>query len=248
MRQTAAVLVFFCAGGAILAGCNFAARGDGRAAPVFNGDSAKKACCVPLTGICVLQHDGALGIPDTIVSDSFFIDAVNGLLAYEVSRYFSMVQDQGANAALPHADVSGFCSRLLKKRGDCSHAVESVRAIAAKTGADIIVVPLRCAIRQTTFQRDGWRKGKYEPAYGTPVSYAAEARFVVQIWSGEGSCLYEHAGRGTTGRPLSYSILERVGEDAAAGGASPFFYAPILVKALNEAIVSSLSGGRKGPE
>ena len=208
---------------------------DGRALLM---DPAKCIAIVPITVVRQKLFDNTKALPDTRFSDSFFVEAVNGLMPYEVSQRFRLCPAEKPDSAGPM--VVARYSELTGEKSDRDSAIAQVRRIAARCGADLVAVPFACSIEHHVNQPKGWRNG--QGYYEKPISYAAETAFHLQIWTGDGRLIFERIGVATTGRPVLYSIFkkEKQGTEAIADFAR-HFYAPPLVKSLYAAIKNAMA-------
>ncbi len=204
-------------------------------------DPGRTALCVPLDSVHVTYVDNTASRPDTLFNDSFFIAAANGLLSYEVSRDFRVIQ--------PGRD--GVDSLFLFKQGGFSrldHDTARLKAISAVVmrlahtyHADLVVIPYALTIKHVTIRPRGWRNDRFGPSYERPVSYSAKTGFHVQIWDNNGRLIYEREGRSDTGRPILYSFLKREKHpDKDIVKYAKRFYAPPLVKSLYNSIKLAL--------
>jgi hypothetical protein len=200
-------------------------------------DRSKSALCLPIDSLHVTYIDNTKAAPDTLFNDSFFIEAANGLLAYEVSQAFSVCPL--ASDSLDSLQVfrrTGY-SILDKDTTYLRYISLRVQALAKKYRADLVIVPYACEIKHLSVQPAGWRQDRFGPGYERPISYTAKTSFHVQIWTKDGTILYERTGRSDTGRPIMYSFLKNEknpGKDIVKYAKR--FYAPPLVKSLFNSI------------
>ncbi len=202
----------------------------------------KTALCIPINYLHVSYVDNTKSIPDTLFNDSFFIEAANGLFAYEVSQNFKIVPFSPADSdSISSIKNSGY-SRLNSDTSSFSHMTEFVKSIAKKHKTDLVVVPYSCIIKHITVRPTGWRNDKFSgPGYEKPISYTAKTEFHVQIWDKTGALLYERIGKSDTGRPVFYSFLKKEkNPDKDIVKYAKRFYAPPLVKSLYNSIKIAL--------
>jgi hypothetical protein len=227
---------------ATLCGCaaHMAAAVNDPASQLAN--SAKSALYLPVDTLHVTYIDNTKAIPDTLFNDSFFMEAANGLLMYEVSKNFTIRQwtpqdtdslaffRQGGFSPLTHDTTS---LHLIARR---------VSELAKKCNADLVVVPYSCKIKHFTVRPTGWRNDKYAgPGYERPISYTAKTEFHVQIWDKDGALLFERIGKSDTGRPILYSFLKKEkNPDKDIVKYAKRFYAPPLVKSLYNSIKAAM--------
>jgi hypothetical protein len=211
---------------------------------------SKTALYLPVDTLHVTYIDNTKSIPDILFNDSFFIEAANGLLMYEVSKNFAIRQWAAQDApkdAPKDADSltvfrHGGFSRLTHDTTSLGLIAGRVRGLARKYNADLLVVPYACAIKNITVRPAGWRNDKYAgPGYERPISYTAKTEFHVQIWDRNGTLLYERIGKSDTGRPVFYSFLKKEkNPDKDIVKYAKRFYAPPLVKSLYNSIKSAM--------
>jgi hypothetical protein len=232
------------AAGAVIAFCGCAPR----LASMINdpGDQlanrSKSAVCLAVDTLHVTYVDNTKAIPDTLFNDSFFIEAANGLLMYEVSKNFAIRKWAPADSDSIAVFRHGGFSRLTKDTQALQAIGLRVREIAARHNADLIVVPYACIIRHLTVRPSGWRNDKYAgPGYDRPISYTAKTEFHVQVWDKTGVLIYERIGKSDTGRPIFYSFLKKEKHpDKDIVKYAKRFYAPPLVKSLYNSIKAAM--------
>jgi hypothetical protein len=204
---------------------------------------SKKALCLPVDTLHVSYVDNTKAIPDTLFNDSFFIEAANGLLMYEVSKNFAVQQyaPKDGTDSLAVFRHGGF-SRLTHDTSSLRLIAGRVRGLSQKYNTDLLVVPYACVIKNFTVRPAGWRNDKYAgPGYERPISYTAKTEFHVQIWDKNGTLLYERIGKSDTGRPVFYSFLKKEkNPDKDIVKYAKRFYAPPLVKSLYNSIKAAM--------
>jgi hypothetical protein len=200
-------------------------------------DKSKSALCLPLDSLHVIYVDNTKSVADTLFNDSFFVEAVNGLLSYEVSQNFNICQGQPDSLdSLSLFRRNGY-SILDKDTVYLQFISRHVQELAKKHHADIIIVPYSCEIKHVTIRPTGWRQDRFGSAYERPISYTAKTSFHVQVWDKTGRLLYERIGKSDTGRPILYSFLKREKKpDKDIVKYAKRFYAPPLVKSLYNSI------------
>jgi len=204
---------------------------------------SKTALCLPVDTLHVHYADNTKALPDTLFNDSFFMEAANGLLAFEVSKNFAIRQWAPTDADSLGLFRHGGFSVLTKDTGSIQAMSHYVAVLAKKYNADLVVVPYACTIRHFTVRPAGWRSDKYgtSPGYERPISYTAKTEFHVQIWDKAGMLLYERIGTSNTGRPVFYSFLKREKHpDKDIVKYAKRFYAPPLVKSLYNSIKAAM--------
>jgi hypothetical protein len=204
-------------------------------------DNQKSILFVPIASIITRIEDNTKAVPDTEFSDSFFIEAINGLVPYELSRHFRILP----YSAEKHDSLcrillsSPFSSLHTQKRPPDSISAR-VRELASSLGAELIAVPHSCEITHQIFQPRGWRGDRYAGYYERPITYTAQTRFHVQIWTREGRLLYERTGAATTGKPIMYSAFKKKQGKETLPDYAKHFFAPPLIKSLSQAIRNAL--------
>jgi hypothetical protein len=200
-------------------------------------DKGKSALCLPLDSLRVTYVDNTKSVADTLFNDSFFVQAVNGLLSFEVSQNFTMCRSRPDTLDSLVVFRRGGYSVLDKDTANLHFVSLRVQELAKKHNADIVVVPYACEIRHVTIRPAGWRRDRFGPAYERPVSYTAKTSFHVQVWDKTGRLIYERTGKSDTGRPILYSFLKREKiPDRDIVKYAKRFYAPPLVKSLYNSI------------
>jgi hypothetical protein len=197
----------------------------------------KTALYLPIDSLRVTYMDNTKSIPDTLFNDSFFIEAANGLLLYEVAKNFAMCQSQADSLDSLWLFRRSSYSRLTADTVYLQYISHRIQALAARHNADLVIVPYSCAIRHVTIRPAGWRQDRFGPAYERPISYTAKTAVHVQIWDKTGRIIYERIGKSDTGRPILYSILKKEkNRDSDIVKYAKRFYAPPLVKSLYNSI------------
>jgi hypothetical protein len=211
---------------------------------------SKNALCLSIDTLHVTYVDNTKAIADTLFNDSFFIEAANGLLMYEVSKNFGIRQwapqdtqkDASFGASFGADSLAVFrhggFSRLTHDTASLHLIAGRICELAKKYNADLVVIPYACMIKHITVRPTGWRNDKYAgPGYDRPISYTAKTDFHVQIWDKNGTLLYERIGKSDTGRPILYSFLKKEKHpDKDIVKYAKRFYAPPLVKSLYNSI------------
>jgi hypothetical protein len=201
-------------------------------------DKGKTALCLPLDSLRVRYVDNTKAVPDSLFNDSFFIQAVNKLLTFEVSQNFSLCQSRPDTLDSLFAFRHDGYSLLDKDTGRLNDISLRVQTLSKKHGADFIIVPYSCEIKHTAIRPTGWRRDRFSgPSYERPTSYTAKTSFHVQVWDKTGRIIYERIGRSDTGRPFLYSWFKREkNPDADIVKYAKRFYAPPLIKSLYNSI------------
>jgi hypothetical protein len=251
MKQITRAIAFLAAISASFYGC------AGQKAALVNDPGnillsfSKTALCLPVDTLHVRYVDNTKAMPDTLFNDSFFMEAANGLLLFEVSKNFSIRQwtPQDASVGAPTDADSlavfrhGGFSRLLKDTGSIKAVSNHVADLAKKYNTDLVVVPYTCLIRNFAVRPAGWRNDKYgtSPGYERPISYTSKTEFHVQIWDKSGTLLYEKIGKSDAGRPVFYSLLKKEKHpDKDIVKYAKRIYAPPLVKSLYNSIKAAV--------
>lgn len=213
-------------------------------------DRSKNVLCLPVDTLHVAYVDNTKAVPDTLFSDSFFMEAANSLLLYEVARNFAVrqlaPQDASTNAPKDADSLADFrrggFSRLLHDTVCLAPIADRIRGLSKKYNADLVVLPYTCAVKNFAVRPAGWRNDKYTgPGYERPIAYTAKTEFHVQIWDKNGVLLYERVGKSDTGRPILYSLLKKEKHpDKDIVKYAKRIYAPPLVKSLYSSIKAAV--------
>ncbi|NLG18358.1 MAG: hypothetical protein GX556_13580 [Fibrobacter sp.] len=205
-------------------------------------DRTQTVLCLPVRSIQSRYVDNTAIKPEIEFSDSFYIEAANSLLLFELTHLYKVSGLDSDSAAMkPLPEIKDSWSNLVKSEGSKEEISELIRSTAEQFNADLIVIPYSCSIKHSAVRPGGWRDGKFSGSYDRPVSYTATAQFHLQIWSKDGNLLFEKIGKGSNGRPVFYPLFKnKVKTDAKNPEFAHKIFAPPLVKALNEAIRSSL--------
>lgn len=204
-------------------------------------DTSLTILYLPLKSIKSEYIDNTSLKPEVEYSDSFYIEAANALVLFELSRIFKVTDqhpDSTGNKKVPQKEE--YWSNLVKSETSEDTISELIAGIAKEFNSDLVAVPYSCSIKHSAVRQKGWRGGKYEGSYVRPVTYSANAQFHVQIWSKDGKLLYEKIGLGAAGRPIFYSMFKKRTPDASSPTFARKLFAPPLAKALKEAIRKSL--------
>ncbi|MBD3392898.1 MAG: hypothetical protein GF418_12400 [Chitinivibrionales bacterium] len=204
-------------------------------------DSGKVVCIVPFDSITVDYVDKTKKTPDTLFTDSFFLDAANSLLAYEVTRRYALGPPPPIDSDTidPFAEIRDLrYSRLAKKLDSLDRAAKRIAELARASESDLVLVGYACKLKHVTYQPSGWRGSG--PSYQRPVTFAALATTHVQIWNRDGRLLYECIGSNDAGRPIMYSLFgkKEPGDDVVKF--AKHLYAPPLVRAMYMSIQNAM--------
>jgi hypothetical protein len=196
---------------------------------------------IPITDISVNYHNSTDVDYEKQFADSFFIESANDLIHYECTKYFSLA-DNGETPTKDPLDSLGIlgglkCSRLNKDSVDFETFSNNMKSVAIKYGTDLILVPYSCSINHIISQQKGWR-GLSSTA--GPVKYSARARVHVQIWTKDGTLLYEKIGTANTGRPRLYTVFRKRKMDRGIVSYAKNLFSSPLVKSLFKAIEKAL--------
>jgi hypothetical protein len=248
------LVIFFSIAAVALCGCTVSMATLVNDANDQLQNRSKNALCLSIDTLHVTYVDNTKAIADTLFNDSFFIEAANGLLMYEVSKNFGIRQwipqdtlkdapkDASFGASFGADSLAVFrhggFSRLTHDTASLHLIAGRIRELAKKYNADLVVIPYACMIKHITVRPTGWRNDKYAgPGYDRPISYTAKTDFHVQIWDKTGTLLYERIGKSDTGRPILYSFLKKEKHpDKDIVKYAKRFYAPPLVKSLYNSI------------
>jgi hypothetical protein len=202
-------------------------------------DSRKSVLCLSLKKIHVEYIDNTRQKPEVQYSDSFFINAANELLIFETSQNFNVVKPEiNTEGSIIKSELPGY-SLLAHDTANKDSNAKLISKIAETKGADLIVVPYACVLKQYSAQGKGWR-GNSGPGYEKPVSYTATTLFHVQIWNKNGCLLYERISRTDKSRPVLYSLLKKEKTETDIVLFAKKMYAPPMLKSLYSAIKLSM--------
>jgi hypothetical protein len=202
-------------------------------------DSRKSVLCLPLKKIHVEYIDNTRQKPEVQYPDSFFINAANELLIFETSQNFNVVKPEiDTEGSIIKSELPGY-SLLAHDTVNKDSNAKLISKIAETKGANLIVVPYACVLKQYSAQGKGWR-GNSGPGYEKPVSYKATTLFHVQIWNKNGCLLYERISRTDKTRPVLYSLLKKEKTETDIVLFAKKMYAPPMLKALYSAIKLSM--------
>ncbi len=200
------------------------------------------AVYIPLDHVRLTDSSRPPAGPDSLGVDSFFVDAANSLLRYELSQNFRMV-----HVPADSIDIKGMRKSLYSRLqpGGSKHGRapnEVIHSLANTLETDLVILVYECAVRQRIVRPPGWRNDTYHGSYyDRPTSYLAYTSVHVQIWSSEGNILYEKIGKAKTEQPFLYSVFkqENPGDDIVRYARR--IYAPPLIRALYKSIRTSLT-------
>lgn len=195
---------------------------------------ADRIACVSQSDIEIRYSDNTRALPDSQFSDTFFIETVNALLKYELSRQFEAVLATPTDLIDSLGPSLFGYSKISADTVDQSATAAAVAVVAESTGAELVFIPYSVHVRHSTYQPESWRARG--PSYERPISISAESTFHGQIWTAEGTLLYERISVRDAGRPILYNLLgkEEPGEDIVHYAKR--VYSPPMVKALYRAI------------
>ncbi len=193
------------------------------------------ALCLPFGDMHVEYIDDTKLKADHQYTDSFLLDAADGLLLYEVMKTFKIsphrIQPQDSIEKLRNQRYS----ILAHDTASLQITSQSIRELAARCSVDIVVLPYSGSIEQRTIQSKGWRNSS-GPGYERPVSFSAKTVVHIQLWNKEGRLLYERIAESTTGKPILYSFLKKEKSDGDIVRFAKNLYAPPLIKSIYASI------------
>lgn len=180
--------------------------------------------------------------PTTPPSDSFFIEAANGLINFECSKYFKICSYIEGFKEISDSISLFYDSRYSKlTENDTNSAAISalMKKTAEKFNVDLILLPFSCDIEHITFQQKGWRDA---PSYQRPIKYISKTMVHIQMWDKSGNLLYERIGKDQTKRPILYSLFKKKDpkEGEEIGAYAKRFFAPPAIRSLSKSIVEAM--------
>jgi len=202
-------------------------------------NSDQTALCLPFNNIRIDYIDNTNLKPDSRYTGSFFIEAANGFLMFEVTRKFRLASGRPTPADSTEKIEKPAYSILANDTTLRRVTSKRVRDVAEKYSADLVVVPYACVIKQSMVRTKSWRNNA-GPGYERPVSFSAATAVHVQIWNKNGQLLYECIGKSDTGRPILYSLLKKKKPDADIVKFAKRMYAPPLIKSLYASIKNAM--------
>jgi len=204
-------------------------------------DSSKVILYVPLDSITVNYVDKTKLHPDTLFTDSFFLDAANSLFAYEALKRFTLhsnPEGMDINRDFLNRLKQVRYSKIAKNTKMLDSVSALIKATAQKFNVDLILLPYASSLRHITYQSSGWRSGG--PAYERPTTYRASAATHIQIWNRKGVLLYECKGTNDAGRPIMYTLFGKKDPKNDMVKYAKHLYAPPLVRALYHSIQEAM--------
>lgn len=205
-------------------------------------DSTLSIVCLPLTAIEVGYVDQTKLTPERQFNDSFFLEAANSLLSFEVSRRYTLRPRPAGfvlrldSLGIYEPDVGH--SVVAENGTDSLAAARIVRELCAESGADLLLWPYSCVLKHVTFQAEAWRGGG--PSYEKPVKHVARSVVHAQIWDREGRLLYERIGASDKPRPALYPFFGRTTPEEDIVRYAKRLFAPPMVRSLYGAVQESL--------
>ena len=205
-------------------------------------DSTQIILTIPIFGINEKFINNAITKSDTLSNDSFFIEAANGLINFECSKYFTLCSYfEGFKEISDSLSLfyNSRYSKLIKNKTDSISASALMKKTAEKFKTDFILIPYSCTIEHITIQPQGWRDA---PSYQRPIKYYSRTSIHIQIWDKNGNLVYEKIGKNRTKRPVLYSLLKKK-KDLKEGESIDTYakrvFAPPTVRSLSKAIVNA---------
>jgi hypothetical protein len=213
---------------------------------IFSKPEPMSALIVPLDMVSISLGKGTPSSVLAGLNDTFFIEAVNALAQYEASTAFSLSCFPG-NEDNSQASDSMLLYDLQALRAAFTDNVpvkldSLVKRLCARCTVDLVIMPYKCALKETLEQPAGWRSDKYGQSYERPSTSTAEAGVCLRIWDREGRVMFEKTGTGACRQPVLYSVFKqekKSGDDMVSF--SKKYFAPPLVRALSEAVKSAFS-------
>lgn len=205
-------------------------------------DSTLSVLCLPVDTVKVEYKDNTQVHPDTLFTDSFFLDAANNLLLFETMKLFPQCKMHSRAEQHPDSQLVPkiYYSRLTHDTAHFESMSQYAQKLAVETDIDLICIPYSASIYHVTYKPEAWRGGG--PSYERPVSFSATSTFHAQIWDKTGQLVYEKIGKSDAGRPVGYTLFEREQkENEEVTKFAKHFYAPPLVRALYLSVKNAMS-------
>ncbi|MBD3319517.1 MAG: hypothetical protein GF350_00305 [Chitinivibrionales bacterium] len=203
-------------------------------------DTSATILFIPLQNILTEYLDDTRSEPDTQFTDSFFLEALNGLVPFELSQHFQIHQSDSLGDSIGKL-FEKKASVLKKDTSNFDSISLYIYQLTKKHDVDLVAFPYSCTIEHRIIQPPGWRGGKYgEGHYSRPVSYTAHTKFHLQIWEKNGNLIFERIGTDITKRPVLYSLFKKEKGDKDINKFARRFYAPPLVRSLYKSVSASL--------
>lgn len=206
-------------------------------------DSTQTILTIPIFGINEKFINNAITSSDTLSNDSFFIEASNGLINYECSKYFTLCSYfEGFKEISDSLSLfyNSRYSKLIKNTADSISTSALLKRTAKKFKTDLILLPYSCTIEHITIQPKGWRDA---PNYQRPIKYYSRTSIHIQIWDKNGNLVYEKIGKNRTKRPVLYSLLKKKKELKEGENINIYakrVFAPPTVRSLSKSIVEAI--------
>ena len=207
----------------------------------------KKIVCVPLASINVSTVDTSTLSVSGVENDSFYISAVNGILAYESGRKFVMCREKDVLNDSVRAQLLPLSYLLSCGSTQFGQLGEHIRRLCASSGADLVILPICCSVTQKLTIGPDNERTRSEAAYGIPLVYIVESSVHIQLWSKEGTMLFERVGTACITKPLFPSAYSKFHDepDGQVSGKIKKPFASHVIKSINRAIVDGLNDARQ---
>ena len=193
----------------------------------------------------VTYDDNTARNPDSVFSDSFFIETANSLIEFECKKYFSLHKDQRMmkeyDTIISELKKNQY-SRLYETPQDFNNISLRIKEIINAFNVDYLIIPYSCEINHSSFQQKGWRNS---PHYMRPIKYSVCTKTHLQIWNHEGVLVYERISIKKTGKPFLYSFFGKINKPDNIIKYSKSIFAPPALKSLSKAISSAMNISQK---
>jgi hypothetical protein len=197
-------------------------------------DTAHDAVIIPIRTMNITCLNGKRKTPDTLVFDTFLIDAANAFLLNEVNMYYSVrtIPETDRNTAIDTRQ--NFYSVLTADTDAFEATAACVRECAARYTTDLVIVPYRTTCRYITVESKQRYRKNHSDHYHRPLRCRAEITLHIQIWNSDGALLYERVECTDSGRPM---IVMKPKKDSSSVNVSARpLYNPPIIRALSLAI------------
>lgn len=176
--------------------------------------------------------------------DLFIREVVNGLVPYELTKYFHVARTLDSFAIWKDMlDNRPNWSILRGDTGSPKRTAAWVRDIAKTWSVDLIVIPYACHVYHDVKIPKVWKTCSYSfLSYERPMEYSVQSFFHIQIWTKDGVLIFERIGKGCTKHPVHYSLMQQdTTKTISIEKCTQRFFGSQLVKSLEDAVADALT-------